>query len=322
MAYFSNPRTEEELKEQFRQLLIKNDYRNPKNERLIKEIRKEYDERLLQIKRANGYQTFGDKANNLVKNTSRAIQNYSDKVEQEHLQEKQRIQQLKNKRYTKQEYANLLIEEKKCIEIIIQKAVKNETNIYKALKGKANLGDYVVLYNFFMTYGMASQDESVIRRIRGIREELEYATEHLAQSKKEYDNLLTEIERLMGKYVSECIVKYENMYLDPITLQELDRAYKVSKHNPKTWSSALHLLFTVPAYILLVLSVLLALTVERGVFWLSLLCVIWLVIMETWNVLVVKPHEKKKNRVRTHSQAMQEESFATGLAHLLSALFR
>lgn len=55
MAYFNNPRTEEELKEQFRQLLIKNDYRNPKNERLIKEIRKEYDERLLQIKRANGY---------------------------------------------------------------------------------------------------------------------------------------------------------------------------------------------------------------------------------------------------------------------------
>ena len=96
MAYFTNPRNEEELNEQFRQLLIQNDYRNPKNERLIKEIRKEYDEQLLQIKRANGYQTFGDTVNNLVKGASKAIQNYSDKVEQKRLQEEQRIQQLKN----------------------------------------------------------------------------------------------------------------------------------------------------------------------------------------------------------------------------------
>lgn len=322
MAYFSNPHTEEELKEQFRQLLIKNDYRNPKNERLIKEIRKEYDERLLQIKRANGYQTFGDKANNLVKNTSRAIQNYSDKVEQERIREQQRVQQLRNKRYTKQEYTNLLVEEKKCIDIIVQKAVRNETNIYKAIKAKSKLGDYVVLYNYFMTYGMASQDENVIRRIRGLREELEYATEHLAQSKKHYDNLLIEIETLMGKYVNECIIKYEDMYLDPISIQNTDSMYKVSKHTPKTWSSTLHLVFTVPAYILLVLSVLIGLTIDEAGFVLSILCVVWLVIMEAWYLLVVKPHEKKKNRVRTRSQAMQEESFATGLAHLISALFR
>ena len=322
MAYFTNPRNEEELNEQFRQLLIQNDYRNPKNERLIKEIRKEYDEQLLQIKRANGYQTFGDTVNNLVKGASKAIQNYSDKVEQKRLQEEQRIQQLKNKQYTKQEYTNLLDEQKKCIDIIVQKAVKNETNVYKIVKAKSKLGDYVVLYNYFMTYGMAFQEENIVRRIRGLREEIEYATEHFAQSKKHYDNLLTEIEKLMGEYVNECIIKYEDMYLDPISIQNTDSLYKVSKYTPKTWNSAIHLMLTLPAYIILVLTIPVGLFFEEAVWVVSFLCIVWLLFMESWYLLVVKPHEKRKNRVRTHSQAMQDESLATGLAHFISSLFR
>lgn len=49
MSYFNNPLTEEELKEQYRELLKTIDYHNPQNAKLIKDMRKEYEENLMKI---------------------------------------------------------------------------------------------------------------------------------------------------------------------------------------------------------------------------------------------------------------------------------
>lgn len=57
MSYFNNPRTEEELKDQYRKLLSKYDYHNPQNVKIMSDMRKEYEETLMKIKRANGYRT-------------------------------------------------------------------------------------------------------------------------------------------------------------------------------------------------------------------------------------------------------------------------
>lgn len=322
MAYFNNPRNEEDLKEQFRKLLIKNDYRNPKNERLIKEIRKEYDEKLLQIKRANGYQTFGDKANNFMKNTSRAIQNYSDKVEQERIQEKQRIQQLKNKKYTKQEYTDLINKEKYYIRQIIENAVKQENTVYLSLKAYTKTNNFVEVYRFFTSNSILLQSVIKPTEFNALREQIEYATEYFSQSTKQYDNLMNELDIMMGKHINQCIIKFEDMYLDPLHIQETDSRYGHSTKVQGNWNSQLHKLFTLPAYIMLVITALVGITTEPSAFVFSLLCIVWLIIIEFWYKFVVLPHEKRKNRVRTHSQAVQEEKLSKGLAHFLSSLFR
>ncbi len=316
MEYFNNPRTEEELKDQFRKLLIKHDYRNPKNEKLIKAIRKEYEEKLLQIKRANGYQTLGEKAINTVKA-------YTNELERERQQERQRISQLKNKVYTKQEYTELLNKEKRYIDRIIQAAVKDENTVYLSLKAKSKSNDYIVLYRFFTSNSLRLQTTVNFNEFNSLREQIEYATEYLTPNKKQYETLMTQIETMMGKQIAQSLIKYEDMYVDPINIQKTDSMYKDYQHAPKSLNSAIHLILTVPAYIILVISVLLALTSgEGGLFAIALICVVWIAFIELWNVLVVKPHERKKNRMRTHNDAVANEKLSKGLAHLISSLFR
>ncbi len=315
MAYFDNVRTEDELNNLFRKILIKVDYRNPKNEKLVKAIRKEYDEKLLQIKRANGYQTLGEKAVNYVKNTVRESQ-------QQQLQEQRRIAQLKNKKFTKQEYADLINKEKYYINRIIESAVKNEDISYLALKAKTKTNNYVEVYRFFTSNSIFLQQIVTPDNYNSIREQIEYATDYFSESTKQYNNLMNELDIMFGKYINQCIIKCEDLYLDPIKIQETDRMYGNSNKVQGNWNSALHKIFTIPAYVLLVITLIVAVTEEPSAIVISVACGIWAIVMELWYIFVVKPHERRKNRVRTHQQAVTDEKLSKGLAHFLSSLFR
>ena len=61
MGYFKYTKSEEELKEQYRRLLIKFNYKDERKKKVIDEITKEYEEMLKQVKYDNGYRTFGQK---------------------------------------------------------------------------------------------------------------------------------------------------------------------------------------------------------------------------------------------------------------------
>lgn len=315
MAYFNNPRTEEELKNQFRQLLIKYDYRNPKNEKLISAIRKEYDQTLLQIKRANGYQTTRDKMTNAIK-----------KAEQDRANECQRITNLKNKRYTKQDLSNLLDEEKRYIEQIVRSAVHDESVVYLSLKAKAGMEDYVLLYNFFTSNSILLQSIVPADTFNRVREEIEYAVDYLSQNKRHFENVMTQVETMMGKKIAESIVKYEELYLDPISIQETDKFYRrttLGKKGPKTIGQYVKLFLIAPALAALIIFLDIGFSQnEPACFTVCVFILIYILVIELWDRLVVRPLEKRKNRVRTQQQATDTGKAMGGLAHLISSFLR
>lgn len=323
MSYFNNPRTEEELKEQFRKLLIKYNYRDPKNEKLISAIRKEYEEKLLQIKRANGYQTLGDKAVNLIGKAGNAVKEYSKELEREQQREQQRIAGLKNRKYTKQEYAEFLKLEKKYIDSIVQNAVRQENVVYLSLKAKSKLNDNVVLYRFFVGNSLLLQTADVQERLNLLREKIEYATESFSQNRKQYNDLTVQLENVMGKYIADCVYKYEEMYVDPIEIQRTDKMYKTSRFTPKTWNHGVYMVLTIPAYIMAVICTVLSILLGDSSPMVFTICALaWAFIMEVTYRLLTKPLEKRKARVRTHEEAVGTERFLKGFARFLSTFLR
>ena len=322
MAYFNNPRTEEELNNQFRQLLIKNNYRDPQNQKLVAAIRKEYDERLLQIKRANGYQTTGDKVKNFIEEANAKAQARLDEMERAEQAEKQRIAQLQNKKFSKQDLSDLLDLEKRYIDQIIHTSVQDESILYLSLKAKSKVNDYVMLYQFFVSNSLDIQNIVPKAKFNAVREELEYAVEYLSANKKQYEKVMLQVEEMMGKKISELIIKYEEIYVDPIRIQETDSLYNKNKRGPQTLSQAVHMFLTVPAWAIAVVGAIIGLTADPTGLALAVLALIWIACIELYYKLVVKRLEKKRNRVRTYKQARNTEKKIGGIGHIISALIR
>ena len=321
MMYFSNPRTEEELKEQFRKLLIKNNYRDPKNQKLIAEIRKEYDSKLLEIKRANGYQTLGDKAKSFIDKAATKAKEYADEAEREKQLEQQRIACLKSKKYTKQEYYDLINREKKYIDHIVKSVVQNQEILYKSLKANIKENSYETLYRFFVSNTMLLQHVIDKKSFDALREEIEYATDYLSQNRKHYEQLMLQVEKMLGEHIAKALLAYEEMYVDPIKIQESDALYKPNGKMPVSMNQIIRKGLTLPAYIIMVVMILYGF-VEESAWGIAFLCVVWILFFEGYYFLIVRPLEKRKNRVRTHKDATEKESLLKGLAHLISSLLR
>ncbi|MBO5057379.1 MAG: hypothetical protein J6C64_13640 [Lachnospiraceae bacterium] len=217
MAYFNNPRTEEELKDQFRKLLAKYDYRDPKNEKLISAIRKEYDEKLLEIKRANGYQTTFEKVSN-------TIEKKLDEVKKANEAEKARIERLKNHRYTKEEYVKLYNNVKLNLSNLIQ-ALVIENKCTKNIINRLNELDNVGFYQWFnaQRFFIAVSDDELMEKYNSSREILEYAIQSISkQTKTKYEKNLEIMEEAMGKYFREYYQACCDKYLDPIEIAEYE----------------------------------------------------------------------------------------------------
>lgn len=312
MGYFNNPRSEEELKDQFRKLLIKYDYRNPKNEKLISAIRREYDQELLNIKRANGYQTFGDK-----------VKAHSDKVKQERQQERQRVAQLQNKRYTKQDFTDLVNREKRYIDTIIKRIVSTDIRRYRMLRQVVSSGEYAYLYGEFNKSIIDEEEPQIRNTYNSIREEIEYAIDSLSQNRKQADNLIYQIEVMMGKQIYQCLVKYEEMYVDPIEIQKLDAVSNIKKKTPKEKESTgadLLIKIAIPPMIALGIIALLsgepiALPLFTAPF------ILWIVVIKLWDIFIAKPLQKRSRRVRTKQQAENTGSILKILGRIVQHLF-
>lgn len=233
MPYFNNPRTEEELKEQFRKLLIKNDYRNPNNTKLISEIRKEYDEKLMQIKRANGYQTTFEKVTNTIKRESEA-------VNKARAAEKTRVEGLRNHRYTKEEYVKLMNNTKFYLRKVIELLVK-ENVCTTIIISHLNTLDDEAFYQWFnaQRYSITISDKQLQLEYNRAREALEYAIRSIStQTKTNVEKNLVAMEKTLGHYFKEYYHACCDEYLDPIELSEqevnVNRSMNTRKKETRT----------------------------------------------------------------------------------------
>lgn len=242
MAYFTNPRTEEDLKEQYRKLLIRYDYRNPKNEKLITEIRKEYDEKLMQIKRANGYRTPMEKISSAIKNEVNELKEMTNA-------ENERVNRLRNHQYTKEEYTQSYNNVKLCLRQVVEALVKQDLFTH-AIIVKLNILDNVGLYRWFNAQRTSMiLDGELKRKYDSSREVLEYAIQSISrQTKVDYEKSLTSMEDTMGQYFRDYYKACCDKYLDPIAVSEYEldsqNSVRSSRKNLKVNGYLMSFIFT------------------------------------------------------------------------------
>lgn len=214
--FFNNPKTEEELKEQFRKLLVKYDYHNPSNVKLISDMRNEYEKELLRIKRANGYRTPFEKFTSFVKNEINDVKELQ-RIEQE------RIARLRNHKYTKDEYIKAYQTTQMYLGKVIEDLAK--TGLYAPLIiGKANLLDDKTFFQWFNAQRISMiTDPKLEENYNRAREVLEYAIQYISKlNRVSFEKNMVLIEAKLGEffknYYRECCDKYR----DPIEIAEYE----------------------------------------------------------------------------------------------------
>lgn len=216
MSYFNNPRTEEELKDQYRKLLSKYDYHNPQNVKIMSDMRKEYEETLMKIKRANGYRTPLEKVTDSAKSYVKSEINEYKAIK---AAEKERINRLRNHKYTKEEYVKSYNSVKHYLEQMIEDIIK--CNAFTVIiTQNINILDNIGFYQWFNTQEYFGSPELRAKYISA-REVLEYAILSISeQTKTDNDKNLLKMEESLGKYFKEYYRKCCDKYLDPIEVAQ------------------------------------------------------------------------------------------------------
>ncbi len=215
MSYFDNPKTEEELKNQYRRLLIKYDYRSEKNIKIIEEIRREYNSLQMQIKRANGYRTPTEKIHDEVKA-------FTKEVREVHQAEEQRISQLKNHTYTKAEIQSLIEKTKACVDKIVYSIVKKQLVPYVSLHKVVSRCDSEQICRWFNTHAVNTVPVNLHTEYDEVREKLEYALKSRSDDKKSQEEFMVQMEKMIGNHIALVFRKYEDELIDPIVIAEQD----------------------------------------------------------------------------------------------------
>lgn len=227
MKYFNNPTTEEELKNQYRKLLIKHDYRSEKNAGIIAEIKKEHDMIQIQIKRSNGYRTTSEKVIDGAKELHREYSNARR-------EEEERISRLKNHKYTKVEIQSLVDETKKYITKIIYIILKKQSYDYVNLKDVVKKCDTEQIARWVNTHARKMVDSKLSDEYDEIREKLEYALKSQSKDKKSQEAFMIQMEKMMGNHIISVFNKYEKEIVDPIIVAEQNmRSYETKKSDKK-----------------------------------------------------------------------------------------
>ncbi len=227
MSYFNNPRTEEELKDQYRKLLSKYDYHDPRNEKLTSDMRKEYEEILMKIKRANGYRTPLEKVTDSAKNF---VKNEINDYKTAKAAEKERVDRLRNHKYTKEEYIQSYNNVKYYLKQVIESMVKNSGSNLVVIS-RINSLDNITFYQWFNVQPYYYGNFELKEKYTSAREVLEYAIQSISeQTKTDYENNLLKMEDSLGKYFKAYYRECCDKYADPIEVAENER---ISQRNQK-----------------------------------------------------------------------------------------
>lgn len=221
MGYFTNVKTEEELKEQYRKLLIHYDYRSGKNDTIIEQIRDEYQSLLLQIKRGNGYRTtkeiIADGANSVIDEQRKA----NERKNQSIIRENQRISELKNHNYSKQELELLISKVHGIIDKILKDTVATKKSSYITISTQSDRLDSVHLCRWFNLHTYVFTSKDTIEKYDAEREKLEYAFKRMAKGdRKKEEAYMAALEKSIGDYIVKKLHELEDDYIDPIELSE------------------------------------------------------------------------------------------------------
>lgn len=219
MEYFTKPTSEEDLKEQYRKLLIQYDYRSSKNQAIIEAISKEYKQLSLQLKGES------------IKKTAQAVSNEYHSIKTEYTKQKEaereRISQLKRKTYSNQEIQSMIGELHRYIDRMLKQVVSDNKSPYRALANIASKLDEIHLCRWFHNHLdiMASQAE--MQRYDIIREKLEYGLKGRAnQDNKSEEAFISAYEKSLGQYIHKKLMEYEDFYLDPLEIVEREQGAK------------------------------------------------------------------------------------------------
>lgn len=226
MSYFNNPLTEEELKEQYRELLKNIDYHNPQNSKLIEDMHKEYKECNMRIKRANGYRTPLEKVADCARNYARKEKEKSESIKIAKATEKERIEKLKNHVYTKEELVDNFNQVKYYFELIIMELSKNDNSRFTILNAINRL-DNAKCYQWLNASARTKMDFihfdlELQNKFDSAREVLEYAILSISEQTKTSNNEnLLKMEDSLGKYFKECYRECCDKYVDPVKMADV-----------------------------------------------------------------------------------------------------
>lgn len=221
MSYFIYTNTEEELKNQYRKLLIKYDYKSGKNQSIIDSITKEYEAMLKKVRYDNGYRTLGQK---VVESINKYVKQVADDEEQEQA----RISALENRKYTVQDLSNMLVEMKRAINNAMYTIVKPQGDTYEMMKGVISGtkgGEQVYLHFMKIHVGCLSEEERL--KFHKQREEIEYCVFSLCnKDEKKWDEYLHKVNEQLGLYMKKAFLQYEDKFGDPIIAVQAERKFK------------------------------------------------------------------------------------------------
>lgn len=227
MSYFNNPKTEEELKQQFRNLLIKYDYQSNKNADIINKIYAEYQELQMSIKRANGYRTVSERVVDGAKNMI-------SEAEKARIKEENRVNQMKNRVYTMDEMKDLINQTKECIKTIICSQIEHNTSYYNTIVNKEQYGTEHITRWFNLNSEKLAFSQNQKRKYDSVREKLEYAMKSQAKTKGDEESYMIQMERALGKYILHIFKTEVVKAIDPIDfVANKVQAEKSVKENKK-----------------------------------------------------------------------------------------
>lgn len=231
MSYFNNPLTEEELKEQYRELLKTIDYHNPQNAKLMDDIHKEYEENIMRIKRANGYRTPLEKVADCARNYAKKEKEKSESIKVE----KERIKQLKNHMYTKEELVENFNQVKYYLGLIIDELSKKDIYRAKILNGINRL-DNAACYQWLNAASRTREfcyNLELKNKYDSAREILEYAILSISeQTETSNEKNLLKMEDSLGEYFKEYYRECCDKYIDPVKMAEDVWLSRQSKGKP------------------------------------------------------------------------------------------
>lgn len=248
MGYFTYTKSEEELKEQYRKLLIKYNYKDERNKKIIEAISQEYQQMLKQVKYDNGYRTFGQK----IKEKAEA--GYNDYKRNQEM-EANRKDALRTRIWTKEDLQKILNEMKaimrrtipaelRCDNEYIIKQIK--MSIYGA-KRKKEIYDACTKY---IAYVRSEDGE----RFNRLKEMLEYCVFYLAgKDESKEETILRQLEDQLGQYAQDICNEYLDDDVDPIEDLKIRREAQIWAGNEeaqekdlKVISNALAVFFSLP----------------------------------------------------------------------------
>ncbi len=266
MAYFKDVYTEEEIRERFRELLLKYDYRNPNKQELIEAIWREYEKKLLHIKCAAKRHTG-------------------------------------TKTYTREEYAQFILEQKKLINKVLRRIVVRDRLRYIVLRQQLNFDNYIDLYSRFNIVAFVEEDKEICEQYYALRRDVEYATGYLAKDEAEYDKLMLQIETMMGKHVHQTLHDYEKKYIDPIEMQQIDTICAISQNVPAEEKEPAINMYANMAKVIILFFLIMAIGYKEvmiAVF--AAPFAVWIGFIKLWNIFVVEEADKKERRVNGYTK--------------------